>query len=92
MTRKIYICVDYDMPADERTLHVSGKDILQISRCMQDSLNQVSNLCDNNHMVISLTKTKSVTIANKQEHQLSPIPLDPVLHGAKLIECRTPVF
>ena len=80
------------MPADDTTLHASGKYVLQISRCMQNILNQVSNLCDNNHMVVSLTKTKSVTIANRQEHQLSPIPLDLVLHGAKLIKCQTTVF
>ena len=43
---------------------------------MQDSLDQVSNWCDNNHMVINLTKTKSMTITTRQKHQLSPIPLD----------------
>ena len=51
---------------------------------MQDSLDQVSNWCDNNHMVINPIKTKSMTIATRQKHQLSPLPLDLVLNGAKI--------
>ena len=50
----------------------------------QDSLDQVSNWCDNNHMVINPIKTKSMTIATRQKHQLSPLPLDLVLNGAKI--------
>ena len=46
------------------------------------SLDQVSNWCDNNHMVMNPTKTKSMTIATR--HQLSPLPLDLVLNGAKI--------
>ena len=51
---------------------------------MQDSLDQVSNWCDNNHIVINLIKTKSMTIATRQKHQLSPLLLDLVLNGAKI--------
>ena len=47
---------------------------------MQDSLDQVSKWCDNNHMV----KTKSMTITTRQKHQLSPLPLDLVLNGVKI--------
>ena len=72
------------MLADDTTLHTSGKDILQIRSSMQDSLDQVSNWCDYNHMVISPIKTKSMTIATRQKHQLSPLPLDLVLNGAKI--------
>ena len=68
------ISVDYDMLADDTTLHTSGKKILD----------QVSNWCDNNHMVINPIKTKSVTIATRQKHQLSPLALDLVLNGAKI--------
>ena len=50
---------------------------------MQDSLNQVSFWCDNNRMVINPIKTKSMTIATRQKHQLSLIPLDLILNGAK---------
>ena len=72
------------MLADDTTLHTSGKDIMQIRNNMQESLDQVSNWCDNNHMVINPTKTKSVTVATRQKHQLSPLPLDLVLNGAKI--------
>ena len=74
------------MLADDTTLHTSGKDILQTRSNMQDSLDQVSSWSDNNHMVISPTKTKSMTIATRQKHQLSPLPLDLILNGAKIDE------
>ena len=70
------------MLADETTLHTSGKDILQIRSNMQNSLDQVSNWCDSN-MVIYPTRTRSVTIATRQKHQLSPLQLDLDLNGAK---------
>ena len=56
---------------------------MQIRSNVQDNLDQVSNWCDNNHMVINPIKTKFVTIATRQRHQLSPLPLDLVLNGAK---------
>ena len=73
-----------DMLADDTTLHTSGKDILQTRSNMQDSLDQVSSWSDNNDMVINPTKTKSMTIATRQKHQLSPLPLDLILNGAKI--------
>ena len=60
------------------------KDIIQIRSNMQDSLDQVSSWCGNNHMVINPIKTKSMTIATRQKHQLSPLPLDLVLNGTKI--------
>ena len=77
------ISVDCDMLADDRTLYTSGKD-MQIRSNMQDSLDQVSSWCDNNHMVSSPIKTKSMTIANRQKRQLSPLPLELVLNGAEI--------
>ena len=77
------ISVDCDMLADDTTLHTSGKD-MQIRSNMQDNLDQVSNWCDNNHVVINPIKTKSMTIATRQKHQLSPLPFDLVLNGAKI--------
>ena len=52
---------------------------------MQDSLDQVSKWCDNNHMVIIPIKTKSMTIATRllSLPQLSALPLDLVINGAK---------
>ena len=78
------ISVDCDMLVDDTTLHTSGKDIMQIRNNMQESLDQVSNWCDNNHMVINPTNIKSMTITTRQKHQLSPLPFDLVLNGAKI--------
>ena len=67
------------MLADDTILRTSGKDILQIRSNMQE----VSNWCDNNHVVISPIKTKSMNIATRQKYQLSSLPLDLVLNGEK---------
>ena len=67
----------------KHTVGTSGKDVPQIRSNMQDSLDQVTNWCDN-HVVINPIKTKSVTIATRQKHQLLLLPLDLVLHGAKI--------
>ena len=61
------ISVDRNMLADDTTLHTSGKDILQIRSNMQDSLDQLSNWCDNNYIVINPIKTMSMTIAIRQK-------------------------
>ena len=78
------VSVDCDMQADNTTLHTSGNDILQMGNNMLDSLDQISNRCDNNDMVINPIKTKSMTIATRQKHQLSALPLDLVLNEAKI--------
>ena len=57
---------------------------MQIRSNMQDSLDQVTNWCDGNHMVINPIKTKSLTIATRRKHQMSPLPLDLVLNGANI--------
>ena len=69
------------MLADDTTQHTSGKYILQIRSNMQDNLNQVSRWSDNNHMDINPIKTKSMAIATRQKHQLSPLPLSLILNG-----------
>ena len=61
-------------------------NILQIRSNMQDSLDQVSSLCDNNHMVINPIKTMSMTIATRQKHQLSSLLLDLALNGEKIYQ------
>ena len=77
------ISVDCDMLADDTALHTSKKYILQIRSSMQDSLVQVSNCCDNNDMVINPIETKSMTMATRQKHQLSPLPFDLIVCRAK---------
>ena len=50
---------------------------------MQDSLDQVSSWCDNNHMVANPIKTQSMTIATRQKQQLLSLLLDLVLLRVK---------
>ena len=57
-----------NIPRAIRVLTLGNKVILY---CIVDSLDQVSNWCDNNHMVINPIKTKSMTSATRQKHQLS---------------------
>ena len=78
------ISVDCDMLADTQHCTHLEKDIKQIRSNTQDSLDQVSKWRDNNHMVINPIKTKSMTIAIRQKHQLSPLPLGLVLNGTKI--------
>ena len=53
------ISVDCDMPADDTTVHTSGKDILQIRSNMQDSLDQTET------PVITLTaRSRSKRVEN----------------------------
>ena len=72
------------MLADDRTLHTSGEDIMQVEHTLQESLDHVSCWCDNNYMVINPKKTHSMTIATRQKHQLLPLSLDLSLHGVKV--------
>ena len=83
---KKYLSVDYDMLADDTTLYTWGGGGGGSANQKQyaDSFDLVSNWCDNNHMVINAIKTKSITIATRQKHQLSPIPLNLVLRGAEI--------
>lgn len=51
---------------------------------VQDSFNQISNCCDNNSTVIIQKKIYSMTTTTRQKHQLSPLPLDRMLHGVNI--------
>ena len=42
---------------------------------LQGSLNEVADWCGSNSAIIHLAKTKSIVIATRQKHQLSPLQL-----------------
>ena len=50
---------------------------------MHDSIDLVSNWCDNNHMAISPMKTKPITITKRQKYQLK------LQTGKRCAECDT---
>jgi hypothetical protein len=69
--------VNCNLFADDTSLHVSGKKTTDINQSLQCSLNEVSDWCRQNHMVLHPAKTKSILIATRQKHQrrLQPLQL-----------------
>ena len=61
--------------ADDSTLDVSSSDAATISSSLQHSLEDVSQWCRENHMVLNPSKTKCMVITTRQKHQLHPPPL-----------------
>lgn len=61
-----------DLFADDTTIHSSDKDIATINKVLQQSLDEV---CSDNHMIISISKTKSMLVTTRQKHQRGLPPL-----------------
>lgn len=77
-----------DMFADDTTLHSAGKTVPEIRRNLQESIEQVSQWCLNNCMLINPLKTKSMLITTRQKHQLRPQPLDLMLGSAPVEQLK----
>uniref|UniRef100_UPI003AF8C29E reverse transcriptase domain-containing protein n=1 Tax=Thiolapillus sp. TaxID=2017437 RepID=UPI003AF8C29E len=67
--------VSNDLFADDSSLHTRGKNIQLVETSLQGSLNEVADWCGSNSMIIHPAKTKSMVIATRQKHQLSPLQL-----------------
>jgi retron-type reverse transcriptase len=65
-----------DMFADDSTLHAAGKTVADITNSLQQSLQEVSEWCSSNRMIVNPTKTKSMLVTTRQKHQLQPAPLN----------------
>ena len=61
--------------ADDGTLDTSGFNVLDISRSLQQGIDDVSKWCKDNRMVPNPSKTKCMLVASRQRHQLHPPPL-----------------
>ena len=70
--------------ADDTTLHSSAKNISEVESSLQCGLNDISNWCISNQMVIHPHKTKCMVITSRQKHQLKPLTL-------KLLVDNTPL-
>ena len=88
---KIYLLIVTCWQMTQHCTHVE-KDIMQIRSNMQDSLDQVSNWCDNNHMVIHPIKTKSMTIATRQKHLVTLTTRSRSKRGENWSSVRIPSF
>ena len=71
------------MPADDTTLHTTGKSIAQIQETLQLCLDRISVWCNVNHMLINHVKKKKlmVIITTRQRHQPSDLSMSLSLDG-----------
>ena len=61
--------------ADDTTLHSSAKTISDVQSSLQCGLNDISNWCHSNQMVVHPIKTKCMVITSRQKHQLKQLTL-----------------
>ena len=64
------------MFADDTSLNTSAKDTGTVQNELQRSINEASDCCDNNAMILHPSKTKSVLLTTRQKHQLRPLHLN----------------
>ena len=62
--------VNCEMFADDASLNASDKNTDTVRNELQKSINEVSDWCDKNAMILHPAKTKSMLLATRQKHQL----------------------
>ena len=67
--------VDCDMFADDSSLSASGNNIAAINAKLQPSIQEVTEWCFANAMLLNPEKTKSMVVATRQKHQRGIPPL-----------------
>ena len=68
--------VKCEMFEDDTTLDASSTDPHSVENELQKSINEVSDWCSKNAMVLHLAKTKSMLLATRQKQQLRPLNLN----------------
>ena len=61
------------MFADDTSLNVSDKNTATLQNELQKSINEVSDWCDKNAMILHPAQTKSMLLATRQKHQIRPL-------------------
>ena len=84
--------VNCNLFADDTSMHVAGKNTSEISVCLQKSLDEVGDWCQNNHMILHPGKTKSMLITTRQKHQLCPQPLQLNLNSQSIEQVKERKF
>ena len=64
------------MFADDTSLNTSHKDTDTVQNELQSSINEASDWCDNDAMILHPAKTKSMLVTARQKHQLRPLHLN----------------
>ena len=65
-----------DMFADDGTIHVQEKNIIAINTQLQESLNEISDWCTHNAMILNPLKTECMVVCTRQKRQLGPLLLN----------------
>ena len=68
--------VNSDMFAGDISLNTSDKDTDTVQNELRRSINEASDWCDNNAMILHPAKTKSMLLGTRQKHQLRPLHLN----------------
>ena len=64
------------MFADDTSLNASDKNTATVQNELQKSINEVSDWCDKNAMILHSAKTKNMLLTTRQKHQLRPLILN----------------
>ena len=64
------------MFADDTSLNTSDKDTYTVQNELPRSINEASDWCDINVMILHPAKTKSMLLTTRQKHQLRPLLLN----------------
>ena len=65
--------------ADDCTLHTAGRNLAEIQSSLQSSVNEVSNWCQTNSMLIHPQKTKCMVLCTRQKRERQKRDLAPLL-------------
>ena len=68
--------VNCDMFADHTSLNTSDKNTDTVQKELQRSINEASDWCDNNAMILHPAKASSILLTTRQKHQLRPLYLN----------------
>ena len=82
--------VNCDMFADDTSLNTSDKDTDTVQKELQRSIDEASDWCDNNAMILHPVKTKSMLLATRQKHQLRPLHLNLSLKDSHIEQVHEP--
>ena len=68
--------VNCEVFADNTTLDASNSDPFSVENELQKSINELSDWCSKNAMVLHPAKTKRMLLATRQKQQLRPLNLN----------------
>ena len=74
-----------DMYTDDSTISACGKNVQEIELKLNNDLQEISNWCDKNRMVVNVEKTNIVIVTTRQKWQhLDKTDINICIKGDKL--------